>query len=197
MPRKRPRPVNGEAHEVADPFPDRTGSQSPESPSEIPFTGKARQIRPVLTLFAAPSAFILRLEDVTYTPIALAVARGIKSGLLTVITPTDTKVFDLGRQEPPGIETVTAQNPAPVLLSPDIPDDLREYVQGEEDDEGLPPIVEPEFQEGRVRHRDHTPPPPNSICGRCHGQGVIAGGGGCPVCQGRGTIIAWGRGRSQ
>lgn len=195
MPRKRPKPTNGEAHAVADPFPDRSGGSNPTLPPGTSLAEGSRQLRPILTLFASRSSYVLRIDDTRHTPIALAVAREIKSGSLIVVTPTDTRVFDLGQAEVPQNVprgTIAAEPP------PDIPADLKEYVQSEEEEEEEPAaVIQPEFQESHVRHREHTPVADNSICGRCNGTGHTMAGGGCPVCGGRGTIIAWGRGRNQ
>lgn len=194
MPRKRPPKTNGEAHAVADPFPDRTG-QSPPATATPPLPLPAsKQLRPTITFFASGSSYVLRLEDIRFTAMALAIAREIRSGSLIVITPTDTKVFDMGSSIP--------EAPVPAdrntSTTADIPVEFQEYVQGEPEVEEEPaPIIEPEFQETHVRHREHTPAPDNSLCGRCQGTGHTLAGGGCPVCGGRGTIIAWGRGSRQ
>lgn len=194
MPRKHPK-SNGEAQGIADPFPDRTGTTNSTLPPGTSLAEGSRQLRPVLTLFAARASYVLRLDDISFTPMALAVAREIKSGSLIVMTPTDTRVFELSPISPRSEPAPSPSPPAPVTARSM---EQEAYVQGEPELEEEPAeIIAPEFQEPRVRHREHTPLPDNSVCGRCNGTGQTMAGGGCPVCGGRGTIIAWGRPRSQ
>jgi hypothetical protein len=45
---------------------------------------------------------------------------------------------------------------------------------------------------GRPRKTEENIQPSGTVCGRCQGEGTIAGGGACPVCRGKGVIAKWG-----
>jgi hypothetical protein len=161
----------------------------------------------MLAVYEDDGEFTVRLSD---SPMAKAWSPQVIQSIgatagarkLTLITPTDTKVFKFGN----GHKTV----PEPRKAMPvEIPDpaappsaEMAEYeaqLEAEElqrkiDAENRTPIEFPKVEEPeRVRRkRAARPPGTPSACGRCSGSGTLAAGGSCPVCHGKGSIVKWG-----
>lgn len=200
------------------------------------------QLAPMLAVYEDDGEFTMRVADSalakTVTPVVLkAIGEYSKARKLTLITPTDTKVFKFGGGVsqgilPPGSPATSGAStpeprqpfpkasqriiqdssapPAPELVEEEFIDAenqraLDEAAQAEKLQQQMarensrPVEFQPEpeeVQEPRPRKRTPRPEPvPNAACGRCGGAGALDGGGTCPVCQGKGAISHYGRGR--
>lgn len=193
------------------------------------------QLAPMLAVYEDDGEFTMRVADSalakTVTPVVLkAIGESAKARKLTLITPTDTKVFKFGGGPAPPVQQLptTVASPPPKARerivqdssAPPAPEIVEEEFIDAENQRALDEAaeaerlqqqmtrensrqvdfqqpVEDEVQEApRTRKRTPRPEPvANAACGRCGGQGALEGGGTCPVCQGRGAIAHYGRGR--
>lgn len=101
---------------VVKPTPElRAAADRPMVPAAITTTGP-RSIEsspPLISLFKSGSVYVLRISDIKYNPIAAAIGREIKDGTgIVVVTPTDTKMFELKQARPSNARpTVATGNP--------------------------------------------------------------------------------------
>lgn len=181
------------------------------------------QLAPMLAVYEDEGEFTLRISDsplakIVSPQVIKAIGESVKARKLTLITPTDTKVFKFDAREvadAPNSDTprseVARQQPSqrqiPDTSAPPSAEAAAEYLHAAELEEGQRFAREQERlnstdavdvvgeAEPAPRTRKRTPRPQSipTACGRCHGQGVIEGGGGCPVCQGKGSISHYGK----
>jgi hypothetical protein len=174
-----------------------------------------KAITPVLTLHRTDSSHILRIYDTSDMDIALNVAKNVESGTLIIVTPTDTRIFELEASSDQ-LESVTQprsrKTPAPSKPIEDTDDGAEDAENIENVDadadadidvnfsddpmtkamdmatEDEPTVMKTRKRETRASNQNQ----PNSPCGRCDGRGTTVAGGNCPVCQGRGEIRRYG-----
>jgi len=187
-------------------------------------------IVPFLTACADEGEFTLRVDD---SALARAVAPLLLKAIgetegarkLTLVTPSDLKVYKFNGVAPPASAEGKKGTPAPaepvspppeapatpqVTLSqdagappaPEIAEYEREMAEAARVarliDQGNAAVVDfPKAppQEKKRPAPEKRPAPVLNPCGRCQGQGMLEGGGACPVCQGRGVIARFGRQR--
>jgi hypothetical protein len=146
---------------------------------------------------------------------------GLGARKLFLITPFDTKVYKFdspngkashvsaSSDTPRTRKTVIADEGAPPTAE-DAASDFERFVEEEAAAEKVRQEMErtaaadphlPVEQEeeaptkrgpGRPRKTEENIQPSGTACGRCQGEGTIAGGGACPVCRGKGVIAKWG-----
>jgi hypothetical protein len=184
------------------------------------------QLAPMIALYEDEGDFTLRVSDSTLaksTSVALLKEIGAAHGArkLTLITPTDTKVFKFTAgavngtspaPSPAATAAPTAARPIPPAQAQDQSappsPELVEYeaeiaeatrVQAEIDRENGKAVKfdEPTPEPAPARKRERAPRPAGTptSCGRCSGAGTIQGGGTCPVCKGAGSVAKWGAGK--
>jgi hypothetical protein len=172
------------------------------------------QVVPFLTACVDDGEFTLRVDD---SPLAKAVAPVLLQAIgrsegarkLTLVTPSDLKVYKFnGRPVPQPQPAPVQEEPPRVTLSqdrnaPPAPE-IAEYDQSMAEAAGIARLMAqqnsevvafPDGQAGVKKPARKESPAPSSACGRCRGQGTLEGGGSCPVCQGRGMITRFGRQR--
>lgn len=175
----------------------------------MPMTTEAGpQVSPVLTLHETSSGqYLLRLHKVSQNASLISLLMqqlpGIKQ--IIVVTPMDTKVFNVPNGQPPARSTAATPDPHPIPnSSPDIDveldsrDPMSEAIAMAEEAERPPTDAEQPAQAARRRRTSASPS--ETPCGRCQGTGnvmVIVEGGssaetGCPVCRGTGQSIKFG-----
>lgn len=187
---------------------------------------EAVQIAPFVSAFSDDGEFTLRVDD---SPLAKAIAPMLIKAIgeqerarkLTLLTPTDTKIFKFGVQNgkaissnaPTQVETTPPKEaetepefileqddnapPSPELVALD--QEQQEAARAAREMERLnraSSVMEiPEATTSRrvQRPKADAPVKPASPCGRCEGTGQVVGGGSCPVCRGKGSITHFGR----
>lgn len=186
------------------------------------------QIAPLLSVFSDDGEFTLRVDgselSKLLTPqITAAIGQTSKARKLTLLTPTDTKIFKFnGNQAPlpgpaiPSTDRVTITTPPkPSIVqdfsappSPEIAAEAvdefdrtiaeqqkaeQEMRQAERFAKADPGLEQEEVPAPRKRAKERPTPLSSTTCGRCSGAGVLDGGGTCPVCQGQRAIPHYGR----
>jgi hypothetical protein len=184
---------------------------------------EAVQIAPLLSLFSDDGEFTLRVDD---SPLAKVIAPSVIKAIgeqerarkLTLLTPTDTKIFKFdGKhkarpQEPVEvpehpqrpvrpliIEQDDSAPPSPELVALDA--EQQEAIRAQREIERLNgSVVQMPSQEEPTTSRrvkrptgDEKGKNPPAPCGGCQGAGTRPGGGACPVCRGTGQIAHFGR----
>lgn len=185
------------------------------------------QVIPFLSAFSDDGEFTVRVDD---SPLAKVIAPAIikvigqENGArkLTLLTPSDTKIFKFGNGSS---KSIASPGPEPLLsparptgpARPVIEQDLstppspetaeydaemreamrlqREIEKQNSEEVQFPETEETPSDKPPVR-RKRSPRPesaPSSTCGRCAGEGKLLGGGTCPVCRGRGSVAHFGR----
>lgn len=176
------------------------------------------QLAPMLAVYEDDGEFTVRVSD---SPLAKSVSPQVIKAIgeatgarkLTLVTPTDTKVFKFGAKvSSPRTPSVIAQpatpepakSPPQQVADPSAPPsaEMAEYeaemaqaaatqraIEAENNK-----VVEFKTEEQEPKPRKRTPRPTGtpSSCGRCSGTGAIDGGGTCPVCRGQGSVAKWG-----
>lgn len=180
------------------------------STAPVESTG-TKQTPPILSLHrVSGGVYLLRLYDAAFTECGIAAMQKLKDATsIIIVTPTDTKTFNIGRTQAPLPAPVTMpEEDDGVPVEIDEEGGIHEAGEAEEDVdpmEAAMALAETEEHEhdqspGVRRRARSSPQPGNSPCGRCNGQGLIktpleGGGwvdGTCPVCRGQGTIQRYG-----
>lgn len=171
------------------------------------------QLAPMLSIYEDDGEITMRTSD---SPISKQVSAKVisliqemaKPRKVTLITPTDTKVFKFA----PAAQTTQSEPSAPPTPpirarerivqdesappAPEIADEFEKELQEQEKAEAEIK-EEANVEEMPVRKRAKQRPEPSSelqsTCGRCFGTGALEGGGACPVCRGKGSIAHYGR----
>lgn len=177
------------------------------------------QLAPMIALYEDEGEYTLRVSDsVLAKSMSVAVLKTIGESTgarrLTLITPTDTKVFKFGAQ-PSGTSATIAPVAVPIaprsarpaqVADPSAPPspEMVEYeaemaqaaaTQAAMDAENAKTVVfepTPELKKPIKRERAARPTGTPTSCGRCAGSGALPGGGTCPVCKGKGSVAKWG-----
>lgn len=186
------------------------------------------QLAPMLAVYEDDGEFTVRVSD---SPLAKSVSPQVIKAIgeatgarkLTLITPTDTKVFKFGKKEslnsaqeirnpqrqqnspahevePPATRQIPDPSAPP---SPEMAEYNREMAEAaavarqmEQENGKAVDFKTPEAPvEKQTRKRTPRPAGTPTSCGRCSGAGTINGGGTCPVCRGTGQIAKWGTGK--
>lgn len=181
---------------------------------------EAVQIVPFISAFSDDGEFTLRVDDSSLAKIIApvlikAIGDQERARKLTLLTPTDTKIFKFeGKHKPETPEEIPPQRPirhvieqddaappSPELVALDEEQQEAIRVQREIDRVNnqvvqMPAPEEPSTGRKRVPRptgddaKGKNPPVP---CGGCSGAGTRPGGGACPVCRGTGQIAHFGR----
>jgi len=172
------------------------------------------QLAPMLAVYEDDGEFTLRVSDSSLAKsvsanVIKAIGETAGARKLILVTPTDTKVFKFGDKKPSIDNKVVQMEPKKVPVhqiqdpsappSPEIEEYEREaaeatQLQRELEKDNATPVEFPKDDEPveqvAPKTRKRTPRPQNlpTGCGRCGGQGIIAGGGTCPVCRGQGAV---------
>lgn len=169
-----------------------------------------QQVVPVLTLHkTAPDQYLLRMYEVSknISLVSLLVQQlpGIRQ--LIIVTPLDTKVFNVPNGQPSQRAATAEPDPHPIPSSqPDeLADDFDPMAAAlalAEEAERPVSSTEDETPAQPSRRRRSSAAPLETPCGRCQGSGEIRtlmeGGepanASCPVCRGTGQSVKFGMG---
>lgn len=169
-------------------------------------TPESPQVSPVLTLHETSAGqYLLRLHKVSQNASLVSMLVQQLPGItqLIVVTPMDTKVFNVGdggKSENGARRQIIDPHPIPNSQPTDLEDmDLRDPME-----EALALAEEAEAPQDQpapgTRRRKSGPSTAESPCGRCQGSGqvqtMMEGGepaaATCPVCRGTGRSIKFG-----
>lgn len=180
----------------------------------------AQQTPPVMSLHrVSGGVYLLRLYDAAYTECGIAAMKTLRdASSLIIVTPTETKTFEIARVATPpqarvsaGVRDAAVDVDVAEIPEEELDEETRAAIAAETG-EAAPDPMEEAMALAERGEQEHDQSPGvrrraprqenvgNSPCGRCSGQGTIktpleGGGfvdGTCPVCRGRGTIQRYG-----
>jgi len=171
-------------------------------------TKQIEQHPPVLALFRSGPLAVLRIHDMAYSDVVPSLVKHLPADVLNLmlVTPTDTKMFDIeGRmQHAPSLpdahepEQEDVQEEFIRSVAPEEVPDESEREQAEAELQSAETPADRRKALNKIRRTEQAGN--TSTCGRCRGAGVVpvampdggASNAACPLCQGKGSIQRYG-----